>query len=98
MSTVTMQELELETAELLPARETLCVHKSPSSSSSVTNITNIGNTSQNGLVNVSAFNGEGNSRQHPQQRSASVTPSCSTCRRARTASLLRITRGGTRSR
>ena len=25
MSTVTMQELELETAELLPARETLCV-------------------------------------------------------------------------
>jgi len=24
MSTVTMQELELETAELLPARETLC--------------------------------------------------------------------------
>ena len=61
MSTVTMQELELETAELLPARETLCVHKSPSSSSSVTNVTNIGNTSQNGLVNVSAFNGEGNS-------------------------------------
>lgn len=25
MSTVTMQELELETAELLPSRETLCV-------------------------------------------------------------------------
>ena len=24
MSTITMQELELETAELLPARETLC--------------------------------------------------------------------------
>ena len=24
MSTVTMQELELETAELLPSRETLC--------------------------------------------------------------------------
>ena len=45
MSTdVTMQELELESAELLPTRET--------------NV--IGNTSQFGLINVSAFNGVGN--------------------------------------
>jgi hypothetical protein len=29
MSTVTMEELELETAELLPARETLCHYKPP---------------------------------------------------------------------
>ena len=29
MSTVTMQELELETAELLPSRETLCYYKPP---------------------------------------------------------------------
>jgi len=58
MSTVTMQELELETAELLPARETLSCYRGHSS----TNITNVvGNTSQFGLVNVSAFNGEGNS-------------------------------------
>ncbi|HEV3293733.1 MAG TPA: hypothetical protein VG123_32535 [Streptosporangiaceae bacterium] len=59
MSTVTMQDLELEHAELLPARETLWSH---SGHSSVTNVTNVvGNTSQNGLINVSAFNGEGNS-------------------------------------
>jgi len=32
MSTVTMQELELETAELLPARETLCVQNGRPSS------------------------------------------------------------------
>jgi hypothetical protein len=43
MSTVTMQELELETAELLPARETLC---RPHSSFSVTQ------AGQFGLVNV----------------------------------------------
>ena len=67
MSTdVTMQELELETAELLPARETLGVwksHSSPSYSYSYTNV--VGNTSQSqegiGNIAVSAFNGEGNS-------------------------------------
>ena len=58
MSTVTMQALELETAELLPVRETLCSYGSHPSYS-VTNV--VGNTSQVGLVNVSAFNGEGNS-------------------------------------
>jgi hypothetical protein len=58
MSTITTRDLELETAELLPARETLsCQSSHPSYS--YTNI--VGNTSQVGLVNVSAFNGEGNS-------------------------------------
>ena len=48
MSTdVTMQELELETAELLPARETLgvCCHRSSGPSSSVTQV-GYGNTDQ----------------------------------------------------
>ncbi len=59
MSTdVTMKELELETAELLPARETLSCGSSRHSGSSITNV--IGNTSQFGLINVSAFNGVGN--------------------------------------
>jgi hypothetical protein len=60
MSTaITMQELDLETAELLPSRETLSCGYSRHSGSSITNV--VGNTSQVGLVNVSAFNGEGNS-------------------------------------
>jgi hypothetical protein len=45
MSTVTMQDLELETAELLPARETLCVRNSHPS----VTVTQAG---QFGLVNV----------------------------------------------
>jgi hypothetical protein len=65
MSTdVTMQELELETAELLPARETLW----STSGSRTTTVTIVGsgdgNTEQSGLINVSAlngnFDGEGN--------------------------------------
>jgi hypothetical protein len=62
MSTITMQELELETAELLPARETLW----SSSGSRTTTIVGSGdgNTEQYGLINVSAlngnFDGEGN--------------------------------------
>ena len=55
---VTMQDLELEHAELLPARETLW-SAGGHPGYSVTNV--VGNTSQAGLVNVSAFNGEGNS-------------------------------------
>jgi len=58
MSTgVTMRELELETAELLPARETLnvCGHRS-SGGSSFTQV-GYGNTAQAGLLNVSALNG-----------------------------------------
>jgi hypothetical protein len=47
---VTMQELELETAELLPARETLSSSARAGS----------GNTGQSGLVNVSAANGSFN--------------------------------------
>ena len=56
---VTMQDLELEHAELLPNRETLCTYGARPSYYSVTNV--VGNTSQVGLLNVSAFNGEGNS-------------------------------------
>jgi hypothetical protein len=58
MSTVTMQELELETAELLPARETLsaCCNRHSSGGSSFTQV-GYGNTAQAGLVNVSALNG-----------------------------------------
>jgi hypothetical protein len=47
---VTMQELELEHAELLPARETLASGAQAGS----------GNTAQSGLVNVSAANGSFN--------------------------------------
>jgi len=56
MSTVTMQELELETADLLPARETLscCSHRS--GGNSFTQV-GYGNTAQAGLLNVSALNG-----------------------------------------
>ena len=63
---VTMQELELETAELLPARETLC--SSSGGGSRTTTVTVVGsgdgNTEQSGIINVSAlngnFDGEGN--------------------------------------
>ena len=76
MSDVTMHELELETAELLPARETLnCYRGGGGGHTSITNV--VGNTSQVGLVNVSAFERR---RQLPQHRSAT---SCSTCRLAR---------------
>jgi len=51
---VTMQDLELEHAELLPARETL--------NSGGFRFTQIGygNTAQAGLLNVSALNGSAN--------------------------------------
>jgi hypothetical protein len=59
---VTMQELELESAELLPSRETLnCVHTSPHPSNSFSQSNwGIGNTNQAGgglLGNISALNG-----------------------------------------
>jgi hypothetical protein len=59
MSTVTMQEIELETAELLPARETLsyCSHRS--GGNSFTQV-GYGNTAQAGLVNVAVANGSFN--------------------------------------
>jgi hypothetical protein len=57
---VTMQDLELEHAELLPSRETLCCcrsHHGGGSSNSLTQV-GYGNTVQNGgLVQVSALNG-----------------------------------------
>jgi hypothetical protein len=57
---VSMAELEGESAELLPSRETLnvCCHRSHGSSSSVS-FTQVGygNTAQAGLINVSALNG-----------------------------------------
>jgi hypothetical protein len=60
MSTVTMQEIELETAELLPSRETLNCWCSRHSGSSVTQVNyGIGNTNQNGgFIQVSALNGD----------------------------------------
>ena len=54
--TVTMEELELEHAELLPNRETLCSGGSFHSGYSFTQI-GYGNTAQSGLVNVSVANG-----------------------------------------
>ena len=66
MSTVTMQELELETAELLPARETLCgcTGKTSGGSSSHTYVSQSGqgdvigngNYDQFGLLNIQADN------------------------------------------
>jgi hypothetical protein len=56
---MTMDELERESAELLPARETLCVskwnHHSSGNSYSFTQVD--GNTSQVGLINVALLNG-----------------------------------------
>jgi hypothetical protein len=59
MSTVTMQEIELETAELLPARETLscCSHRS--GGNSLTQV-GYGNTAQSGFANVAVANGSFN--------------------------------------
>ena len=54
---VTMQELELETAELLPARETLWYRGYTSSSNTAVVGSGDGNTEQAGLINVSALNG-----------------------------------------
>jgi hypothetical protein len=60
MATYTMQELDLETAELLPARETLwCCRYGTTGSSSHTTTTNIdsgnGNYDGNGNGNAGGF-------------------------------------------
>ena len=55
---VTMQDLELESAELLPSRETLNVY-SGHSGFSFTQV-GYGNTAQAGLLNVSAADGSAN--------------------------------------
>jgi len=56
---VTMQDLELEHAELLPSRETLCAcHSHSGSSSSSTFIQyGYGNTAQSGGLNIAVANG-----------------------------------------
>jgi hypothetical protein len=62
MSTVTMQDLELETAELLPARETLnCCRSHGGSSTTVTTVTGSfdGNGDGNGLISVLSGNLDG---------------------------------------
>ena len=56
---VSMFELEMESAELLPSRETLCAPKCGSHSSSFTQV-GYGNTAQAGLVNVAIGNGSFN--------------------------------------
>jgi hypothetical protein len=58
-TTVTMQELELEHAELLPSRETLCCSNSHSSGFSLTQV-GYGNTAQSGFANVAIANGSFN--------------------------------------
>jgi hypothetical protein len=58
---VTMQDLELETAELLPSRETLCCAHPRSGGSSSTLIQNgYGNTVQDGGLNIAVANGSFN--------------------------------------
>ena len=53
---VTMQDLELEQAELLPSRETLCCSRNHGGGFSFTQV-GYGNTAQAGLVNVAVANG-----------------------------------------
>ena len=58
-----MNELEAESAELLPVRETLCTvrcHPGHSSGGTTTVVSQqgYGNTAQSGLINVSAGNGD----------------------------------------
>ena len=56
---VTMQDLELEHAELLPSRETLCVGQPTRARRLRLHLHPVGygNTAQSGLLNVSALNG-----------------------------------------
>jgi hypothetical protein len=53
---VTMEDLELEHAELLPSRETLWVCHASRGGSSFTQV-GYGNTAQSGLLNVAVANG-----------------------------------------
>jgi hypothetical protein len=74
MSTVTMQELEYETAELLPPRETLWVASGPHQSNYSANGNDDGNqNAQGGLIalNVGLFNGsfDGNGNSTGQSNS-----------------------------
>jgi hypothetical protein len=56
---VTMQDLELEHAELLPSRETLSCSRHQGGGFSFTQV-GYGNTAQAGLVNVAVANGSFN--------------------------------------
>ena len=56
-SAISMRELEAETAELLPSRETLCAPRCGGGHGSSFTQVGYGNTAQAGLVNVSALNG-----------------------------------------
>ena len=56
---VTMEDLELERAELLPSRETLWVCHPSHGGSSFTQV-GYGNTAQSGLLNVAVANGSFN--------------------------------------
>jgi hypothetical protein len=59
-SAMSMQELTMESAELLPGRETLCVTNClPHGGGRTVGISQIGggNTVQGGLLNVAALNG-----------------------------------------
>ena len=60
MATYTMQELELETAELLPARETLNCYTRSHPSSGGFSQTGYSNNVQSGFINVNALNGDAN--------------------------------------
>jgi hypothetical protein len=55
---MTMGELEAESAELLPSRETLCVSKWGGHGGNTTTIVSNGNTVQNGFLNLSFLNGD----------------------------------------
>jgi hypothetical protein len=57
---VTMQDLDLETAELLPARETLCVSRWQGGSSSSFTQVGYGNTSQSGPLDIAIAPGSFN--------------------------------------
>jgi len=55
---MSMQELEMESAELLPGRETLCCTSwHPHGGGFGLTQNGFGNTAQSGLVNISALNG-----------------------------------------
>jgi hypothetical protein len=57
---VTMQDLDLETAELLPARETLCVSNWQGHGSYSFTQAGYGNTAQSGFLDVAVANGSFN--------------------------------------